>query len=320
MFTRRSLLAGLSAVIATAIAFVPHESIAAEPIKVVASFSILADMVKVVGGAHVQVKELVGPDGDAHVFQPTPADAKAVSEARLVVVNGLGLEGWMDRLFRSSGYKGTILVASKGVTPLRSVEEEEVPRSRISKRGGHGPSDTEALDPHAWQDLANGTLYVQNIIEGLTGADPQNAGDYQRAGAAYITEIAAMDARIKAAFALIPEAQRRAITSHDAFQYFGKAYGVEFIAPVGMSTEAEPSAGQVARLIRQMKQEGTRALFVENISDPRMIQQISRETNAIIGGTLYSDALSKPGQGGDTYLKMFENNFKKMNEAFSHNS
>jgi len=233
---------------------------AAEPMKVSASFSILGDMVRHVGGDRVDVATLVGPDGDAHVFSPTPADAKTLAGARLFFVNGLGFEGWMERLEKSSGFKGKVVVASTGVKPRTMVEEE----------GGKPETIT---DPHAWQDLANGKLYVDNIRDGLIAADPEGRAVYEANAAKYLDAIAEEDTVVRAALAALPEARRKIITSHDAFGYFSAAYGLEIIAPEGVSTESEASAQDVAKIIRQIKEEKIPAVFLENVTDHRLLDQ-----------------------------------------------
>jgi zinc/manganese transport system substrate-binding protein len=294
---------------------------AEEPLRVVASFSVLADIVKHIGGEDVTVTTLVGPNGDAHVYEPTPADAKAVGNANLVVVNGLGLEGWMDRLLKSSSYKGPVVVASQGVTPRQMEEEADEHAKEAPDQHGQREGHAHRLitDPHAWQDLANGRRYVATITAALAQADPAQAEAYQRRGEAYQAQLKETDQWVRAQIATVPPAKRRVITSHDAFGYFGAAYGVELLAPVGWSTEAEPSAKEVATLIRQIKKEGVKALFVENMSDPRLMQRIAAESGGVVGGTLYSDALSPPGTPGDSYLGMFRHNVPAMVEAMARN-
>lgn len=289
----------------------------AEPLRVVASFSILGDMVKNVGGDAVVVTTLVGPDGDAHVYEPTPADAKAVGQARLVVMNGLGLEGWMERLLKSAAYQGEQVIASRDIAPRQMQAAGHDPAAE-----GHGKqegSDEDSTDPHAWQDLANGQRYVATIAAALAQADPTHAEAYRRRAQAYAAQIAETDQWVRAQLAAVPPAKRRVITSHDTFGYFGAAYGVEFLAPVGWTTKSEPSAGTIATLVRQMKREGTRALFVENMSDPRLIRRIAAEAGAVVGGTLYSDALAPAGQPGDSYLGMFRHNLPPLVAAMAQN-
>lgn len=269
----------------------------AAPLKVVASFSILGDMAQQVGGDAVAVKILVGPDSDTHTYQPTPADVKAVTDADLIVINGLGFEGWMGRLIQSSGYKGKIVVASEGVKS-RTMDENET-------------------DPHAWQDLANGRIYAQNIATALTQALPKQAAIIKTRALRYDAEIAKMDQYVRTELAAVPPARRKIITSHDAFGYFGAAYDILFLAPVGMNTEAEPSAAGVAKLIEQIKAEKVKTVFIENMSNPKLIQQIARDSGAQMGGALYSDALSAANGSAPTYLAMFKNNVPKMKAALS---
>ena len=238
------------------------------------------------------------------MFSPTPADAKTLAGARVFFVNGLGFEGWMERLEKSSGFKGKLVVASTGVKPHTMVEEE----------GGNAETVT---DPHAWQDLANGKLYVANIRDGLIEADPDGKATYQANAAKYLDAIATEEAAVKAAIAGLPPARRKIITSHDAFGYFGAAYGLEIIAPEGVSTESEASAQDVAKIIRQIKAEKIPAVFIENITDHRLLDQIARETGAKIGGTLYTDALSEPKGPAPTYLGMFRHNIEALSQALS---
>lgn len=309
---RLLLVAGAAIALASA-----SPSEAADKVRVVASFTILDDMVRNIGGDHVQVTTLVGADGDAHVYEPTPADAKALAQADLVVVNGLGFEGWMDRLTEAAGYKGPVVTASTGLKPLEAEEGHEHEHGKDDHdKDAHGDHD-ENLDPHAWQDLSNGRVYVANIARALAEVDPANAADYRRRAEAYDHELAALDGEVRARLNAVPADRRKVITSHDAFQYFGRAYGIEFHAPVGISTESEPSAGDLAALIRQMKEENVRALFVENITNPKLLQQLAREADAVIGGTLYSDSLSRPEGPAPTYIDMFRHNVGEIAEAAS---
>jgi len=288
---------GLAAAILIALSSAAN---AADKVKAVASFSILGDMVRHVGGDRVEVVTLVGPNADAHVFNPTPADAKALAAADLFFVNGLGFEGWIERLEKSSGFRGEVVVASKGVTPLKMREE-----------AGH------RYDPHAWQDLANGQVYVANVRDALVAADPDGKSIYEANAAKYLDAIDAEKAAVKAALGALPEARRKVITSHDAFAYFGKAYGLDIVAPQGVSTESEASAQDVARIIRQIKAAKIPAVFIENITDPRLLDRIARETGAKIGGALYSDALSASGGPAPTYLGMFRHNVGAITAALS---
>ncbi len=282
---RRSVLAmlGLAPIAAQA---------AVAPLKVVASFSILADLVRQVGGDAVSVEALVGPDGDVHVYDPRPKDLRTLMSAGLLVRNGLGLEGWMDRLTAAAAFKGKIVVASEKVIPHMMKEA----------------AGAMATDPHAWQDPCNGILYAQAIGDGLGSADPANAGTYRSAVARYAARIAAVDAWIESTLAVIPAEQRRVITTHDAFGYYGARYGVEFLSAEGISTEFEPSAKAIATLVAQIKREKVHAVFIENMTSPRMAEMLSRETGAVLGGTVYSDALSPPDGPAASYLDMLKYN------------
>lgn len=271
---------------------------AAEPIPVVASFSILADLVQVVGGDRVKVQALVGPDADAHEFTPSPADAKAILRARLFVINGLNFEPWAQKLAKSAAYAGQTLVASQGVKP-RSMPTEE----------GHGHAQT---DPHAWQDPTNVMLYVKNIAKSLSNLDPQGADSYQKNSATYIKELEALDAFAKEQLAPLTRQQRQVITSHDAFGYFGAHYQIRFLAPQGVSPEGEPSAKEVAKLIRQIRQDKIRAVFVENMSNPRLLAQIAKDTGVTLGPKLYVDALSGTNAPASTYLALMRHNLTQL--------
>jgi zinc/manganese transport system substrate-binding protein len=270
---------------------------AAARIPVLASFSILGDIVAQVGGERVAVGTLVGPDQDAHVYQPTPDDIKKVAHARLIVVNGLGFEGWLERLAHSANYKGEIVVASAGIQ-AREMQEA----------GEHGMH----ADPHAWQNPLNVVVYAGNIVQALSRLDPAGAAVYKRNGDAYIAALKQFDGWAAAQIGAIPPAKRRIITSHDAFHYFGAHYGIEFIAPQGMSTDSEPSAKEVAGMIRQMKKERIKAVFIENMTSPKLLQQISREAGVEAGGKLYSDALSDPRGTAPDYLGMMRYNVAQM--------
>lgn len=271
-------------------------------IAVVASFSILADLVAQVGGERISVHSLVGPDQDAHGFQARPSDARRIGAARLVVANGLGFDGWIERLARSAGHPRPVLIASRGIREL------ERPHSHDHAHGaahGHAPHDA---DPHAWQDVANVIVYVRNIAEGLAAADPDGAEIYRANAAHYTAELERLDAEIRAAFAALPAERRKLITSHDAFAYFGRAYGVRFLAAQGAASEAEPSAGGIARLIRQIRTEKVPAAFLENVIDQRLVERIRSESGARLGGTLYSDALSTVNGPAATYVAMMRHN------------
>lgn len=310
-------LLGVCAALVTAPAAVVANN--TQPIKVVASFSILADMVHQVGGENVSVTSLVGPDEDAHVFDPSPADAQALARADVVVINGLGFEGWIDRLVKSSGFKGKLVVASDGIKPIEITQAKEHDHDKHGSgkhddhKHGHDKHDHDHhdhgdYDPHAWQDLRNAKVYVQNIRDALVQVMPAASTDINLRTERYIAEIDALEQTIRARLSQIPEQDRRVIASHGAFEYFARSYDIEFFSLQGWTTEREPSAADVARLIREIKQDKVRALFVENMADPRLMKRISEETGVRIGGELYSDALSAPGSAADTYLKMFAYN------------
>lgn len=270
---------------------------AAEKLQVVTSFSILADMTQEVGGEHIQITNLVGPDADAHTYEPTPDDAKALLSAKLIIKNGLGFEPWLDRLVTSTETSAPVISASRGVIP-RSLDEE----------GETVP------DPHAWHNLANAELYVRNMTKALEAADPAHQADYERNSQAYLKKIYALLADAKAKLGALPPGNRRIVTSHDAFGYLGQAYGIEFIAPQGLSTEREPSAADVAALITQIRQAKVKAVFMENIKDARLLKQIAAESGAHIGGTLYSDALAASGPAS-SFIGLFEYNLNTLYDA-----
>jgi len=293
-------------------------ALADQPLKVVASFSILGDIVANVGGDKIALTTLVGPNGDAHVFQPSPADARAVAGADVVIVNGLGFEGWIERLTEASGYKGPVIVASQGITPREMAEEEEGHEEHAGQEHAghdHDHHDHGNIDPHAWQNIGNVIAYVDTIATALIAADPADRAAYEANAAAYKAKLTALDAKVKAAIAALPPERRKIITSHDAFGYFAAAYGLEVLAPQGVSTESEASAKGVATLIRQIKKEKAPAVFLENITDPRLIDRIAKETGAHIGGTLYSDALSDASGPASTYIAMFEHNLAALAAA-----
>jgi zinc/manganese transport system substrate-binding protein len=274
-----------------------HPARAEGRLPVVASFSILADLVRNVGGDRVDVTVLVGPDGDAHVYEPAPADAKKIAASRLVFVNGFGLEGWLPRLVQAAGGKATVVTATSGIAPLRKGSD---------------------ADPHAWQSVVNAKAYVTNIRDALVTAVPDDAELFRTNAAAYLAKLDALDREVREAIATIPENRRKVISTHDAFGYFAAAYGIAFIAPLGVSTESEASARDVAGIISQIKTAKIPAIFLENISDPRLIQRIAAETGASVGGTLYSDSLT--GEKGDapTYIDMVRHNIKALTNALGH--
>lgn len=299
--------------VASLLVLLAGPTFAADRLPVVASFSILGDMVGRVGGDRVAVTTLVGPDGDAHVYEPTPDDVKAVAAAKLLVVNGLGFEGWMDRLAEASGYAGPVTVASQGVTAREMAEEDEGEHAEAD----HADHDHHGVDPHAWQDVANAVTYVKNIAAGLDAADPAGKATYDANAAAYVAELEALDAEVRTAMAALPAERRKIITSHDAFGYFGAAYGLTLLAPEGVSTESEASAADVARIIRQIRDDAIPAIFVENIKDRRLVDQIAAETQAVVGGELYTDALSAKDGPAPTYVEMIRHNIRTLTEALA---
>ena len=321
MTSRRNLLIAATALIGLSLTAAAPSWSANAPIPVVATFSILGDMVKRIGGDRVAVTTLVGANGDAHVYHPTPADARAVSQAEILVFNGLAFEGWLDRLVEASGFGGVRVVAADGVRLIRLEDDDDHhddhaekddhaknDRDRAAKDDHADEHDHGAFDPHAWQDLANAVTYVDNITAALAKADPAGASTYYGNRAAYVAEIEALDADIRKIVEGLPEDKRTIVTAHDAFGYFSEAYGLRFVAPSGISTESDPSAADVATLIRQIREEGIEAVFVESITDQRLLEQIADETGASIGGTLYSDALSGPDGPASTYLDMMRHN------------
>ncbi|WP_456718239.1 MULTISPECIES: metal ABC transporter solute-binding protein, Zn/Mn family [unclassified Bradyrhizobium] len=277
----------------------------AAKLEVVATFSILGDLARNVGGSHVDVTALVGPNGDVHVYSPTPADAEAIRNARLVIVNGLGLEGWLPRLIKSSGSNAITVVATHGIVPRNIAAGEILSRD-------HG-----AADPHAWQSVPNVEIYVGNIRDAMVAADPANATTYRAKAAAYLAKLEALDHEVRETVARIPAGRRKVISTHDAFGYFAAAYDVTFVAPEGVSTETEPSARDIATIIAQIKKERIPAVFLENVSDPRIMRQIASETGAAIGGTLYSDSLTNEKGEAPTYIAMVQHNISIIASALA---
>jgi zinc/manganese transport system substrate-binding protein len=296
MFRRRTVLS-----LALLAAFADSPADARDRIKVVASFSILGDFVQNVGGGRIELATLVGPNGDAHVYSPTPADARKLSGAKLIVINGLGFEGWINRLIASAGSRTPTVVASERVQPRKLA-------------GGHQSHGHTASDPHAWQSVANAKIYAVNIRDGLSKADPAGRAAYEANAKTYIEKLDALASELREAVARIPSDRRRIVTTHDAFGYFSDAYGITFV-PAAIALEAAPSAGAVAKIIAQVKQQRIPALFLENVTDPRLMQQIARETGAKIGGMLFSDALSQPDGPAPTYIDMMRHNIRELSKA-----
>jgi zinc/manganese transport system substrate-binding protein len=270
----------------------------AKTLDVVASFSVLGDVAREIGGSHISVKNLIGPNGDPHVFDPSPQDAKIVRDADLVFVSGYGLEGWMDRLITASGYKGKPVVASKGVTTIAG-----------------DPDEHESVDPHVWNNPLNVVVWTRNIEAALSSADPEDAAEFKANAEHYVSELRAEDTHARETINAIPKPDRKILTSHDAFGYFAKAYNVKFLSPLGISTDAEASAGDVARVINQIKKEKVKTYFLEKSNDPRLVEQIAHATGVEPGGILYVEALSEPDGPAPTYLKMFRYNVDKLVDA-----
>ncbi|MER8605267.1 zinc ABC transporter substrate-binding protein AztC [Mesorhizobium sp. M1156] len=284
----------------------------AEPLKVVASFTIIADFAKNVGGDRIDLTTIVGPDGDAHVYEPSPADAVAMAKADIVLVNGLHFEGFLQRLVDASATKASIAVLTKGVTPINF--KPEFAEADVAE-GAETDGGKTVTDPHAFQSIANAKIYVKNIADAFCAADAAGCDSYKANAAAYTQNLEALEGEVQAAIQSIPQEKRVVITSHDAFGYFEQAYGLTFLAPEGVSTESEPSAADVAKLVSQVKQDKAAAIFVENITNPRLIEQIASETGIKVGGTLYSDALSQPDGPAATYIDLMHNNIAQIKGA-----
>ena len=321
MTSLRSALKSATALAAFSLSF-PLASWAEEPLPVVATFSILGDMVERIGGEHIALTTLVGPDGDAHVYQPTPKVARSVAEADVLFLNGLEFEGWLERLAEAASFGGAMVVATKGVVPIafddhddHDEHDDHDDHDEHEDHDDHAGHDHGAFDPHAWQSLENAVIYANNIAAGLAQADPENAGDYYANRAAFITEVETLRADIGAMMKSLPADKRTVVTPHDAFGYFAATYDLTFVAPQGMSTDSEVSAADVAALITQIREESISAVFIESITDNRMMQQIANETGATIGGTLYSDALSAQSGPASTYLDMMRHNATTLFDA-----
>jgi zinc/manganese transport system substrate-binding protein len=290
----RFCVAALCVVAAAVMTVIPSR--AQEKINVVASFSILGDFANNVGGDRVNITTLVGPDSDVHVYTPAPTDAKKIADAKLVIINGLGLEGWLPRLVQSSGGKAATVTATNGIAPRKLGSD---------------------ADPHAWQSVANARIYVANIRDALIAADQAGAPTYRANADTYLAKLDALDREVRDAVAQIPEPRRKVISSHDAFGYFAAAYGIAFIAPQGVSTESEPSARDIAAIITQIRRAKIPAVFLENISDPRLMRRISAETGARIGGTLVSDSLTAENGNAPTYIDMVRHNIRALTSALN---
>lgn len=289
--------------LAFALALSVSGAASAAPIKAVASITIIADMVHEVGGDLVEVQSIVGPNGDAHSYEARPQDSKTLNASQIVFINGLGLDPWIEKLTTSSGFKGPLVVVTKRIKTHQFDEDGK-----------------QVTDPHAWQDLSNGQIYVTNIAKALCEVDAADCPTFNANASAYNAKLAAIDAELITKFSAVPEPNRQVVTTHDAFGYFSIAYGVRFLAPEGFATEAEPSAAAIAKLVRQIKHDNIKALFFENMSDNRVIEAIAAETGVHAGPPLYADALSKPDEPGATYLQMFKYNSQTLLAAMTANT
>ncbi len=347
-------------VLSSAVSLLTLTAAQAEQLKVVATFSIIGDFAKEVGGDRIALTTLVGPGGDAHVYQAKPADAVAVKNADVVLVNGLHFEGFLDRLIETSETKATVAELSRGIDTLKTEDahehghddkaeaehdhkhekkaeaghdhdhgkkaeahdhdhkhdKKEAHKHDHDKHGAHAGHSHGEFDPHAFQSVANAKIYVSNVAQAFCTADAAGCDTYKANAAAYNQKLDALETEVKATLSAIPEERRTVITSHEAFAYFGKAYDIKFLAPEGVSTEAEASAADVAALIRQVREDKASAIFVENITNSKLIEQIASETGLKIGGTLYSDALTDGAPAG-TYIDLIRTNAETIKGAVS---
>lgn len=260
------------------------------PIKVVATFSILADLVQEVGGERIHIDCIVGANSDPHIYEPKPSDLKKLENAHAIFINGLGFEGWLERLLETAEYKGKVVVATDHIHPRLVFE------------------GTMVQDPHAWHSIPNAKIYVINIRDKLIEIDPDGRVYYKKNAENLLKKLTDLDVEIRQKIDVIAPTKRKVITAHDAFGYFGNAYGIQFMAPQGISTESEARVQNVVHLINQIKDLNVKTIFIENISDPKLIEQISKETGAKIGGILYSDALSDPKGPAGNYSDMMRYN------------
>lgn len=309
---RSSFLKTLLLALSLGLHAVPASSLA-ESLRVVTTFSILGDMAQRIGGKRVTVTTLVGADSDTHVYQPTPADARAVNEAQVLIVNGLGFEGWLDRLHDAADFEGLLVTATEGIDVIENAKGRHEDDEHADE--GHAQHDHGPDDPHAWQSLPNAEIYLENIVGGLTKEDSAGASYYAENLQNYIEELRGLDMDIRAQFTTLPENRRTVVTAHDAYAYFGREYELVFLAPLGFSTESEASAKDVVQLIEQIRHDGISAVFLDSFGDPRLVQQIARETGASVGGTLYPGALSGSDGPAATYLDMIRHNANTLYDA-----
>jgi zinc/manganese transport system substrate-binding protein len=293
----RASIAILARFALLAFAVVPAVPVgAANKPTVVATFSVLGDMVANVAGNNVELLTIVGPDGDTELYQPTLADSRAVAGARIVFMNDLNdeFEPWLEPLLKQAGFSGTKVAASRGAKTMTAEEERPI----------SGREAAPAIDQHAWMDPKNAVVYVKNIAEALARVDPAGAADYKARATAYVKQLQTVDAWLRTEMTAVPIAKRRVLASHDSLQYLAKACGITLIAINGWTNKSEPSAAELARLAQQIEAEHVHALFLDSITDPRAMERISKETGATISGTLYGDSLSKPGGEAGTYIEM----------------
>jgi len=308
---RGTFAGGLTIVLAAVAALSASQSRAADKMKVVATFSVIGDMVANVAGDHVELVTIVGPDGDTELYQPTLADSRSVAQARVLFMNGLNdeFEPWLEPLLKQAGFNGTKVVVSRGAKTLTAEDEHAI----------SGRNLPPAIDQHAWLDPRNGMVYVKNVADALARSDPENAAGYRARAAAYIKDLQDVEAWAKAEMAAVPAAKRRVISSHDSLGYLAKAFGITMISIYGWTNKSEPSAAEVSRLIQQIEQEHVRALFLDSITDPRIMQRVAKETGAVIGGTIYGDALSPPGGEADTYIGMLRHDITTLKAGMLNN-
>ena len=330
MYSAPSILTSITAAVALTLS-VPSTSWADAPIPVVATFSVLGDMVKRIGGEHISLTTLVGADGDTHVYQPTPQAARVVAEADVLFINGLGFEGWLERLVEAAPFVGSLVVTTTGIEPIafgghedeheegheedHEDEHEEEHEEGHEEEAGEHHGDHGAFDPHAWHSFTNAIVYANNIAAGLAQADPANAGSYYRNHQIFVNEIRTLKSEADLLMAALPINKRTVVTPHDGFGYFADLYNLRFEAPQGLSTESEASAADVAKLIMLIRKQEISAVFIESITDNRLMQQIANETGAVIGGKLYSDALSNEDEPASTYLDMMRHNTETLSQA-----
>ena len=322
MHSSSSILTSITAAVALTLGM-PSSSWADDPMPVVATFSVLGDMVKRIGGEHISLTTLVGADGDTHVYQPTPQAARVVAEADVLFINGLGFEGWLERLVEAAPFVGSLVVTTTGIEPIafggheedHEEEHKEDHEEEHEDEAGEHHGDHGAFDPHAWHSFTNAIVYANNIAAGLAQADPVNAGSYYRNHQIFVNEIRTLKSEADLLMAALPINKRTVVTPHDAFGYFADLYNLRFEAPQGLSTESEASAADVAKLIMLIRKQEISAVFIESITDNRLMQQIANETGAVIGGKLYSDALSNAEEPASTYLDMMRHNTETLSQA-----